>query len=83
LNVTNFSGANLIDADFSLANLKGANLRGTNLRGAKLLNVQTIVDAEFTGAKNMSESVKAYLCSIASGTHPFTKHKTKESLGCP
>jgi uncharacterized protein YjbI with pentapeptide repeats len=77
LSTTHLGGANLSGAYLSEVNLRGANLSGT-----QLTSLVSISGADFTDVVDLSEKTRAYLCSIAAGTHPTTHRGTRSSLNC-
>jgi len=88
-------GAKLLDTDLSNTNLKNATLDsavldGTNLTNATLedafafntrFNNVSIEGTDFTNVI-FNKTELTYLCSIASGTNPVSKRKTKNTLQC-
>jgi hypothetical protein len=45
-----------------------------------LIGLNSVTDADFTDVKNLNDTTRAYLYSIAEGVHPFTKRDTKLTL---
>ena len=80
-----FSGVDATNAMFDYALLRGANARNSIFAGSNFvradLGEMDVTNADFTEAVIDRYQVLS-LCENASGTNPYTKADTRESLGC-
>ncbi|MGQ9866455.1 MAG: pentapeptide repeat-containing protein [Pseudanabaenaceae cyanobacterium] len=79
--------ANLQRADLSFATLNftelsAANLQNANLQGITAGPLASVLDADFTGVRNLEPPLRLYLCANISGKALGTRRPSRDTLGC-
>jgi len=78
----NLQRANLSFATLNLTDLSAANLQNANLQGIAAGPLDSVLDADFTGVRNLEPPLRLYLCATAGGKVPGTQRPSRDTLGC-